>query len=1439
MGLVTPDIFDLKDLFIDVRLDAFVNGNSFDYTGRQVYTIGFFEKNIGFGITNIDLEVNTSLQPVIEITFKDLYGNTFVGGQFNEQGIDYSSLLSDITTKFKFSFKGYLGKQVTWLLVKRNHSISFNPEDGSFEIKVKFLPNQWGFFSDLPFKYLFAVKKLRKNVNQTTSQQNIETIFDIINIGKKLDLVKQETTDKYNKLYQDNINVLNDLLTNIISGQLSLDFKLENVFDGKELKGVSEIRLLNLTTDPDVNNKTVFEDKAKSQKGDQFRRYVFSKITINGEKSSNFNRKWKDYQNLADGQTNNDVSRVTKALNENIKNIQEQINAETFQATKTIIAKNTISEVMRILAGNAAYLMGRILQAGLNGKQKYGAARLANGTIRESYPLAGKKDNDKPYIEGPAYNESNGIDQEGCEMAFVNEFINAVIDGIVEAQAISNQGNNPQDIAKYKGFNRVSNFEILQGNPYRPNESNIVENMLMRSAIIAFMTRSNDPNLPGDYGNNQIEDRDSDLDNIRSLAESDINNIDETILGNVDPVEMENLKKTCLFIDKMFQSDGSVPGYNKPNTPISNDVLNFRVLINTPAAVSQEDATFLNGFISTCGQLNNNLSPYNQKLEELINVGQITGNDFGSFNSVLGRYFGSGNLRNVNRTTLQSEYIVNNGLPWFYTNTNLNEYYYIAFEEDALERVKQSQGITVATLEEKSDEDAPGLIVFDRFKNDDGENLDTIDGFNSAIEDKRVVDYKQLSTNTPINADVFFGRKFTSNDTPESIVSFNEESGSKIGAMVYAHNYDAATFGDDDSFEYNHPKINDRFMVFGLFLYHPMGRSQRVALKSMAVKLLEKIRELENKKLQLKERLISQKYDSDEDIRDVIYKQFHNLYYAWETVLFTDDNTITSSDNNNIALDLEALYGGTEQHVSINEVGVETIEDQKNGCFLYDFPLQRIRENSSENNSQPINVKHSVINVESLNSIDNETTILNAMYNLCTKNNFMFIPIPGYPGFLNVKSIYSPSASESARIVNFFCIMFMPTPESRPLTNKTFTSNITSGADSQKDIKSDAFLIRFGSTDNQIVKKVKVSTDESKVTAESISMLQDLTDNKDVNKSTRADCSVLDVMAGRSYKSTIEVLGNAQIFPMQFFFLEKLPLFDGLYMVIKVNHSIANNSMNTTFEGIRMRFNPGDGYIATPPITLEQYEDIANKRGLDSLSTPNFVEQRYVGDADGTLNTTASYLPTNVISNLLADNNDVPTDSVIVPTYLSRWKLSDRFQKMLYKNTGFDTISNSDAATREVIIQNMNIFIRDVLEPFAKFLFEKDPIISKKVTLSNASRSYNTVRNGQSQHTFGQAIDIQTKTFDNIAEEKMAIVKLYNYILDFHALNPSLEYGQLLMETSNPNKIWIHWSYRQSGNQKDRFRMANHKRIQAPMNTTGLLATSHIDLDSSLLRNYT
>ena len=137
---LTNDASILRDYRLNVRLSSYsiISDTSKDFSGIATYSVEAFKENIGFGITNINIETNASLQPIVEITFKDLYGNTAFSKGLITPDRDYSSLFDWPPPKFDLSFKGFLGRTTKMKLNLKKTDIAFNSSDGSFTIKCSF-----------------------------------------------------------------------------------------------------------------------------------------------------------------------------------------------------------------------------------------------------------------------------------------------------------------------------------------------------------------------------------------------------------------------------------------------------------------------------------------------------------------------------------------------------------------------------------------------------------------------------------------------------------------------------------------------------------------------------------------------------------------------------------------------------------------------------------------------------------------------------------------------------------------------------------------------------------------------------------------------------------------------------------------------------------------------------------------------------------------------------------------------------------------------------------------------------------------------------------------------------------------------------------------------------------------------------------------------------
>jgi len=1502
MPVQRPDRFDLKDLYLDVKLEALVDGEPYDFTGRKHFTVGFFRENIGFGITNIKVEVNTSLQPIVEITFMDLYGNTMFGGQYNDRNVDYSSFFRWPPPKFMFTFKGYLGRPVTWMLNLKQYDINFISDKGHYELKASFVPNQWGFFGDMPFLYLLAAKRLRMNRNGN-SQTEAMSIFDLIKIGKQVEVKTTDVTKKYDGL----LKKMSDMQANLsaaLSDSKTVAFG-ENIVgevDGQLVKGFKNILITDITSLPNLGVKSLEDISLMSKSpNDQIlmNQFLFTKMTINGQSGPYHDYSLERFRGLSNDAKESEKKRYLEEIKNNINNINEEIKANIFYSSKFELSQITISEIFRQIAKDSAYVMGRILEAGFKGNANderanptstnpgQGFAGRGSGMVNRYDKRNSEESDSRPTIVGkyypladndgeevPALTENTGgvdygITDAGCEMDFVREFINAVIEGIAQDLTEDEVATATSD---ERLTARISNLEAISRNPYRPYYHSIAENVLIRSGIVAYMTRSNDPNMPGDYDTAFNYDRDS-TENIVKIALEDAKNITDNMIKSMSPQDQMDLEAFVDFFDKLlsekgedfltsegknagFLRDDEGPSFRKTHDldePTPSEVLDYKVVMNYPNNSKPEDFNT------------------QAKITEAISTGVIQSGDCKTFrNFIMNDVIRNSGMRDlVDPTNLTARKLINNGLVYTYPHNVSDDYFLIAYQGDDARAVKAANNTETDTefagTEVDKDEDQPkGLVEIDRYSDEEGNVLGRVKKFNNFVDNGLVLDYSVMK-NVPIDFykrsrfgdeigdDIDFNGSETDNGLPpemnallwkKKIVNGDPDNLSReIRAtdIVYT-----VVFHKDSS-----DGIDTSRVVFGPFLRGTKGRNQRVFIKALCAEIKKKIKKVQRDKQQVISRVLGNANEAE----NIIYKQMHSMFHQWSSMAYKDSISENGDFNGSslpaygdgIAQDLEALYGGFDRHVEIKSKSAEDVQNLPDPAFIYDYPLQRIREVSGSK-LDTIDVRDALINLGPLYKPDANTTVLNMLYNLCSKNNFMFIPIPGYAGYLNIKEIFRPYQGQAeTRIRNFFHILFMPTPESRSmLSNKTHSTPLTfHDSDTQRDIKGDAIGITFGATDNQIVRNVSVGTRDNKVTAESIINLQRLTDKEDNNKTVTTDCSMLNVMAGRSYTSKVDTLGNAQLYPMQFYFLEKMPLFDGLYQIMKVEHSITPNDMTTTFEGIRMRFNPGSGnYFSIPPITLGTLQHL-----LDERPRTNPVPDGMITNEEGKPFDPSTQAGENEINDgnsveaVRTNSNGSDSQTVNLLSYIKQAQNSTRLTNMgddgpIVDNNG----PNGLIADKGGIVQNLNDFIIDILDPFAKFFKETDPTLFKKWTLTSAARKW---KNGKttSQHLRGQALDSTIVFNGDKAQGLIDNHKLLNYIMDFYRANPSLEYGQILMETRSTQgrpQIWIHWSYSRSGNYKQRIRFVNDVTLPgSPMNTGrgGPQLTSRMSMMEARMQN--
>ena len=113
------------------------------------------------------------------------------------------------------------------------------------------------------------------------------------------------------------------------------------------------------------------------------------------------------------------------------------------------------------------------------------------------------------------------------------------------------------------------------------------------------------------------------------------------------------------------------------------------------------------------------------------------------------------------------------------------------------------------------------------------------------------------------------------------------------------------------------------------------------------------------------------------------------------------------------------------------------------------------------------------------------------------------------------------------------------------------------------------FNVDIGIQNQQIFSNFSVSQENGKNTAEGMQILNMMANNEDGKSVATQNNSLYNIYRNRSYTCSVQMLGNALIQPTMYFNLRHVPMFNGPYMILEVNHSIKPGSFDTTFQGVR------------------------------------------------------------------------------------------------------------------------------------------------------------------------------------------------------------------------------------------------------------------------------
>jgi GH25 family lysozyme M1 (1,4-beta-N-acetylmuramidase) len=130
---------------------------------------------------------------------------------------------------------------------------------------------------------------------------------------------------------------------------------------------------------------------------------------------------------------------------------------------------------------------------------------------------------------------------------------------------------------------------------------------------------------------------------------------------------------------------------------------------------------------------------------------------------------------------------------------------------------------------------------------------------------------------------------------------------------------------------------------------------------------------------------------------------------------------------------------------------------------------------------------------------------------------------------------------------------------------------------------------------------IKIDSKEYPETNESIQILSRLAGDNNPDAPVPKGQSLYNLYENRSYKATVTGLGNAMIQPTQYFQLENIPLFNGAYLILTVEHNITANKMTTSFSGTKLLKYPMPR--VQTPVAFTSYDDMSGGEAVRTALT--------------------------------------------------------------------------------------------------------------------------------------------------------------------------------------------------------------------------------------------
>jgi hypothetical protein len=1158
----------------------------------------------GFGIKNIDITFDANKIPQVAITFHDVRGNVL--NNFNSKFAKMFQLPYPI---FNLRIKGGFGPTIEYRLQKIRDDISID-DSGNFTINSKFIGDRFAPLSDLPLNYLQAVPYFGRQ--KPNVDDNIINSFHelIINSKRLFEKINQEVESDQEKGNQDEIRKIEEKITSLNVIKVSLDSKdylklvvTESEGYKKITDKTSQTRIVTYLESSTFDNnqskitfKTVLTPSLPIQPSEydiisnainddiKNKNDVISKQNYSDLIKFDITTSQIDPNNLALGIFNkpnfidySELSETIDSLRQKIEDLGNKYASSLTDRLQNLVTESLgttglkIGNIFKLMFDDYNILMDKIFQAGEKGfldNARYGNTNQTYDKI--GFPTVVENINGVNTLIYPGKNPNF---QNWDEVIFIEEFLEAFIQSQITnlltdlANSKNEDGSskyipvNPREI--YKFGTDLNPDKNSAPNIYQSiNEKEICQLIYERFLIFTNINLKNTAKIATyekwTNNNDSVASFKNFFTDLFKNSVENTNNQEQLFLSFIQ-TEARNIAFALML------ADPKVKNYFINLKNQFTDENYFTQNPNEPLTLGQSFNAFSAGTTKTM-KIGLGTSKIDKDYVTVSNTGEpslINSNNVSESSDIITTYMKSVNGLNDNfkitldnvlyipdikkEGTSKSDFlnktyedtIGSRSDPRYENYTDLYTSYYNGENSTSIfdfeELNKRSEYPCLIQIPQGMLIILAKRLSFSNANISNNDNFYEIEGFNFIKETnfyKYLINFS-ITLNTPNNQ---YGYQVTNNgdlDTNRYIIKIKNNDGTDIVTT----NPKEITKLENFLFEDVYLSVNSRELIFG----PSYTINEDKTLYSQYLKnLLPVLSELVKKdKETLEEKLKGYRSQMrDNEVKLAVYKSFQVIY----------ENYLFGYKKENYQFNIKENFKFVDR--AYNDISTKAVLDIK--TLLSD-------------------------------SQDTNVSLFSAISRLLSNNNFWFYPFQGFlTDTKGYNDLFKIDISQKITTKPLFIAMYVGGLSSNP--NGPPNSTISDDGIKKNSIPADftksgktlsAFLVKYTGIQNQIVfSNFEHSTESLKNTDEGLRIQSEVISNASNSLAIPKGQSLLNVYQKQSYTSTIKIpYGNMGIQPTQYYYLEFMPIFEGLYIVYNVTHNINSDTqrLETTFKGYRLK----------------------------------------------------------------------------------------------------------------------------------------------------------------------------------------------------------------------------------------------------------------------------